>query len=288
MALVGLKERQQFGDEASATVVALELLGLVDDRERLLDSVSTEFEVLRASGIPGELYIQVPESVCSACAIARAVWYGQLSARSLEDDPKYVTFESLRENVDPLWRPGHAAHSYTVSEVGNLTIPSSQDRKWAPHARLAVYDTENTKAHNGKGLLHFLNQPFDSERATAGQQTQLEAIATVAANERYRGHTLAPLNTSGLAMIALIRRVQGLPMPMKNDHRSPAEVLVDATLPRRIFDQDRSRVSVVGTLSMEDHKLLFGTWEGAPAPNIGVGISIAPAPRPWYRQLLVR
>lgn len=275
MAIEGLRTQPQPRavnglDDVGAAVEALEMLGLVRDRDQVTEYVAAEYKALGQAGRPGELYIQLPRSlitleglieVSDAGVYARKhpnsyICHALLTPAGRKYPNSYVS--------NALWTPGANPGGYQAEELDNLT-PGQQEANWAPHARLAVHNQD----FRSEPLLHFLDKPFDKKYAQEGEQTQLdavtEAIQTYEA-EQHEGFVMTPLNAKAVAMIGLIRRIKGQAMPLQWGF------MLDATLVRKTVDGKSS----VGYVECLYNRLgLYGS-SGSANPGIGVGLSVGP------------
>lgn len=258
MAIEGLRTIPQpsevsVSDQVGASVEALNLLGLVEDRDQVTESVTAEFSALsRQSGRTGEAFVQLPRSVITLGDLVKAS-----DSATYSGDRQYPETHVYRE----LWTPGFDEDGYKAEELDNLTVSSNGN--FAPHARLAVHNL----ASEQEPLLHFLDKPYDKKYAEKGQQTQLEAVEEAVKEYEAEGHEtfeMTPLNAKAVAFIALTRRIKGETMPMTWGF------MRDATLPRKEVVGD-SIVGVVDSLSDEFRLLRSG---GNAYPREGIGLSL--------------
>jgi len=159
MAIEGLKSANQLQpstirDEVEASVEALDILGLVEDRDQVAETLAGEFTKLGQSGKPGVPYVQLPRGIRTL----REVITASDEARYPEDRGYPPTFIDAA-----LWTPGTSPESYNEDDLGNLE-PGQTGAKWLAHSRLAVYNTLNSD----EPLLHFLDQPIDWHTAAPG------------------------------------------------------------------------------------------------------------------------
>lgn len=262
MAIEGLRTAPQpvtevnFNDHVGATVEALNVLGIIEDRDRVTDTVTKDFESLGASGRTGEAFIQIPRSL--------------VTLEQLIDASDSATYSNSRtypksDVWKKLWIPGNDPNGYSADELDRLTLDGSGN--FDIHARLAIFGEEATK----EPLLHFLNMPYDdyARDKWGGDQTQLEFIDKAIADyeaEAHEGFEMTPLNAKAVAMIALVRRIKGQTMPMAWGYMRVA------ALTRKTVDG----VSCVGYVySRRDHLRLRGS-RGASSSSIGVGLSVGP------------
>lgn len=259
MAIEGLRTAPQpnavnMQDEVDASVEALEMLGLVQDRDRLTETVAADFNALAQSGQTGEAFIQLPRGVITLEGLI-AVSDGATYA----GDRKYPATYKWGE----LWTPGAHPDGFRADDLDNLSL-GKQNGDYPSHARLAVHNP----ASEQEPLLHFLGKPFDGKYAEPGQQTQLEAVDEAAQVyvAEYQDFVMTPLNAKAVAMIALTRRIKGETMPMAWGF------MLDATLPRKSVDGD----SVVGYVNSAGDQLRLNRSNGRARSGVGVGLSMGP------------
>ena len=243
-------------DEVGAAVQALDMLGLVQDREQVTETITTDFAALNTflSGhTTGEAYIQVPRRVISLPRMIEV-----LDGAKYPGEREYPDTWVYRD----LWVPGTTDGSLEAEDISNLELGNQGD--FPVHARLAVHNPNN---HN-EPLLHYLGQPFDEMYAEEGEETQLKSFATSKTLQEaaHEDSTLTPLNASAVAMIALTRRIKGQDMPFEWGF------MRDATLPRKTVDGD----SVVGGVSSCDGQLALDWSYGYSGPRGGLGLSMGP------------
>lgn len=259
MAIEGLKTAPQpsevnLSDQVGASVEALNILGLVEDRDQVTESVTAEFKSLSHSGRTGELFIQLPRHVITLANLIQAS-DNAIYFKGRQYPKTYVYRE--------LWTPGFDKDGYKTEELDNLTIGGNGD--FAPHARLAVHNLANEQ----EPLLHFLDKSFDSNYAKRKKQTQLEAIEEAVKAYEDEGHedfTMTPLNAKAVAFIALIRRIKGETMPMAWGF------MRDATLPRKTVDG----LSLVGDVYSVGGMFYLDRSNGFAGSDVGVGLSVGP------------
>jgi hypothetical protein len=241
-------------DEVGAAVQALDMLGLVEDRERVTETVTADFEVLTDSGQTGEAYIQVPRKRVSLPGIIAV-----LDGASYPGDREYPDTWVYND----LWTPGTDEGSFEAEDIGNLEL-GQKDVDFPPHARLAVHNPNNPD----EPLLHYLSKPFDELYAEAGKETQLEAFAKSKTlfEAAHEGFAMTPLNVNAVAMIALTRRIKGQDMPLEWGF------MRDATLPRKTVDGD----SVVGYVFSDGGQLELDRSHGYSRSRDGLGLSVGP------------
>jgi hypothetical protein len=240
-------------DEVGAAVLALDMLGLVEDHEQVTESITASFGDLAASKQPGEAYIQVPRKLVSLPGIIEV-----LDGAKYPGDREYPDTWVYRD----LWIPGTDEGSFEAEDIGNLELGQRDD--FPPHARIAVH---NPNSHEER-LLHYLGQPFDEMYAKEGEETQLQSFARSktlleAAHEDF---ALTPLNANAVAMIALTRRIKGEKMPFGWGF------MRDATLPRKTVDGD----SLVGFVDSRGGQLGLDGSYGFALPYVGLGLSVGP------------
>jgi hypothetical protein len=259
MAIEGLRTVPQpsevsVSDQVGASVEALNMLGLVEDREQVTESVTAEFSKLNESGRTGEAFVQLPRSVITLADLVQAS-----DGATYSGDRQYPETYIYRE----LWTPGFDKDGYKAEELDNLTLGGNGD--FAPHARLAVHNP----ASEQEPLLHFLSQPFDKEYAKKKEQTQLEAVEEAVKAYEAEGHedfAMTPLNAKAVAFIALVRRIKGEAMPLQWGF------MRDATLPRKTVDGS----SFVGYVYSDGAGLGLRGSDGDAGSDLGVGLSVGP------------
>lgn len=259
MAIEGLRTVPQpnqvdISDEVGASVEALELLGLVEDRDQVTESVKAEFGALDQSGRTGEAYIQLPRGIITLQGLI-----------DVSDSATYSGDKRYPESYvyHNLWTPGAHPDGYKAEDLDNLKL-GEQNATWLPHARLAVHNPVSER----EPLLHFLGLPIDELYAEAGQQTQLEALAEAAKayEAEHAGFEMTPLNAKAVAMIALTRRIKGQSMPMEWGF------MRDGTLPRATV----GGVSFVGCVYSYGGQLKLSRSVGSAHSNGGLGVSVGP------------
>jgi hypothetical protein len=258
MAIEGLRTVSQpcevnMDDHVGASVEALSVLGLVEDRDQVTESVTAEYAALTQSGRTGEVFVQLPRSVITLGGLVKAS-----DSATYPGDRKYPESYVWHE----LWTPGTDRGGYKAEELDNLTL--SGDGNFTPHARLAVHNS----ASQEEPLLHFLGKPYDSKYAKKGEQTQLEAVNEAVAAysaEDHEGFAMTALNAKAVAMIALVRRIKGQTMPMARGF------MRDATLNRHTV----GRSVVGGVCTVGGQLILYGSY-GDSRSDAGVGLSVGP------------
>ena len=245
-------------DAVGVTVQALDMLGLVQDREQVTDSVTTEFGALNAllpgdGPMTGEAYIQIPRKVISLPRMIEV-----LDGAKYPGEREYPDTWVYRD----LWVPGTTKGSLEAEDIGNLELGNRSD--FPVHARVAVYNPNNREER----LLHYLGQPYDEMYAEKGEETQLQSFATSKTLQEaaHPDSTLTPLNANAVAMIALTRRIKGEAMPFEWGF------MRDATLPRRTVVGG----SIVGYVDSLDGRLTLGGSRGDSDPLVGLGLSVGP------------
>ena len=259
MAIEGLKtipipqpNKVNLSDQVGASVEALNILGLVEDRDFVTESVTAEFGRLNQSGRTGEPFVQLPRSVISLADLVQA-----------SDNATYSDDRQYPETVvySELWTPGFDKDGYTAEEVDNLTLGGNGD--FAPHARVAVHNP----ASEQEPLLHFIGKPYDKKYAEKGQQTQLEAVEEAIKAYEAEGHedfAMTPLNAKAVAFIALTRRIKGETMPISWGF------MRDATLTRK----EVGDYSLVGNVDFDGNKFNLHGSRGDAFSDNGVGLSV--------------
>ena len=159
MAIEGLRNAPRpsevnMSDHVGASVEALNVIGLVEDRDQVTESVTTEYRALSQSGRTGEAFIQLPRGIITLADLVKA-----LDSATYPGDRLYPETYVYEE----LWTPGFDKGGYEAEELDNLTLGG--DGNFAPHARLAVHNPASVQ----EPLLHFLDKPFDKEYAKRGQ-----------------------------------------------------------------------------------------------------------------------
>ena len=242
-------------DHVGASVEALRMLGLVEDQDRVAETLAVDYaKLVRNSGRTGELFIQLPKGMITLADLI------QISdSVPPPKDKRYPKTSFYNE----LWTPGFSQGGYQADELDNLALGSNDD--FTSHARLAIHDPVGEL----EPLLHFLDQPFDKIHAKRGKQTQLEAVheaIDVYQTEEHEDFTMAPLNVKAVAFIALSRRIKGEAMPMAGSY------MRDATLPRKIVEGK----SLVGYVSSLNDKIYLHKSFGRADSRFGVGLSVGP------------
>jgi hypothetical protein len=201
-------------DAVEASVEALEILGLVQDRDQVTESVAGEFNRLMASNVTqnGELFIKLPRDVITLKSLIAA-----------SDNTRYAGNRTYPATLicDNLWTPQPGADRYAADELDNLTS-DPYSGTYSPHARLALYNPESPADQ----LLHFLKMPFHEIHTKPKKPTQLQAVneASKAFETEHPDLSMIPLSVKDIAMIALTRRIKGENMPLEHG------IMRDATL----------------------------------------------------------
>ena len=241
-------------DHINASVKALSMLGLAADLDRVKYTVEKDYLATNQYGRAGEAYIPLPKSL-----ITLGEMVARMDRATYPNDRQYPkTFV-----YDNLWTPGVDPNGYTPEELDNLTL--GDNNNFAPHARLAVFNTANPE----DPLLHFLGQPYDKKLAKEKEQTQLEAIELAKQKYEAEGHeglTMTPLNAKAIAFIALVRLIKGQDMPISWGF------MRDATLPQKEVDGN----SVVGYVYFYSGRFDLNRSYGDADSNDGVGLSVGP------------
>ncbi|MEO8785336.1 MAG: hypothetical protein ABI221_03490 [Candidatus Saccharimonadales bacterium] len=259
MTIEGLRTAPQpsevdMSDLIGASVEALNVLGLVEDRDMVTESVAAEFKALGQAGRTGEPYIQLPRGVITLDDLVQAS-----DNVSYANDRKYPESYVYRE----LWTPGVGTEGYKAEDLDNLTLGG--DGNFVPHARLAVHGP----ASDQEPLLHFLGMPFDAKSVKRKEPTQLQAVEEAVATYRAEGHkdfAMTALNSKAVGFIALTRRFKGEAMPMTWGF------MRDATLPRTTVGGD----SVVGYVCSVGDRFNLYRSRGYARSDDGVGLSVGP------------
>ena len=238
-------------DQETAFAEALSVFGLVEDRQRVIDSVGAEIESYEGCGRTGGFYVYLSRKIIT---LARSVEI--FNKATFPDEERH--FEST---VDPkLWTPGEDEYGYKEEELDKLRLDSDSEDDVSPHVRLAVHD---------KGqLAHFTDQPFNIESSIAGQQTpQLSSINEAIIAYEAEGHEdfyMTALNAKALVFIALIHRIKGEAKSI------PWVKIRDATLAARTHD----RIQAVGAVDYAGDRFRLIRDNCSDDENSGVGISL--------------
>lgn len=280
MAIDGLRPVPQhsdlhISDEVGAWLGVLDRLGLMQDHDRVAETMIADIDNLRSCGLVGEPYVYYPQAI---------TFQGLVDAL---DNGKFPRHAYPASDVNhKVWGPGEHKERYSYSQLDQLALKQAY-AEWAPQVRLAVYNTQATPKVDR--LLHFLGLPFDADSAAPGQRTQLEAIAEtkLAYDSEHLGFVMAPLNTQAILMIALnrrLRRVKGEVMPVSRAY------FRDATLPRLLTDPlwpskpqrfNEPPISLVGMVfSGAKGEMVLDWSRGTAKEDVGVGLSIAVVTKP--------
>ena len=280
MAIEGLRRAPQhsnlhISDEVGAWLGALDRLGLMQDHDRVTQTMIADIDNLRLCGLVGEPYVYYPQAI---------TFQGLIDGLDNGDFPRHAyPATDINHRV---WGPGEHGERYSYHHLDQLSLEQAY-ADWAPQVRLAVYNTQATPKVDR--LLHFSSLPFDAHSAAPGQRTQLEAIAEtkLAYDSGHEGFVMTPLNTQAILTIALsrrLRRAKGEAMPVSRAY------FRDATLPRLYTDplepsQPRRftepPISLVGMVfSGAKGEMVLDWSRGTPKEDVGVGLSIAAVMNP--------
>lgn len=247
-------EDVNLSDQVGASVEALVMLDLVEDQDRVTETLTADYtNLVNNSGRTGELFVQLPRGIITLADLIEV----SDSATYSKDKRRYPKASVYNR----LWTPGFSQEGYQADELDNLTLGSNGD--FIPHARLAIHNPVNQQ----EPLLHFLDQPFDKIHAKRGQQTQIEAIdkaIEVYQTEEHEDFAMTPLNAKAVAFIALTRRIKGETMPMTWGY------MRDATLPRKEVEGG----SVVGLVYSNGDRFGLYRSNGGADSGSGVGLSV--------------
>ncbi len=277
MVIDGLRPASQhnnlhIGDDVAAWLGVLDRLGLMQDHDRVAETMIAEIDHLRSCELVGEPYVYYPQAI---------TFQGLVDALDNGEFPRHAY--PATEINHRVWGPGEHRERYCYHQLDQLSLRQAY-AEWAPQVRLAVYNPQATPKVDR--LLHFLGFPFDQHSAALGQKTQLEAIteAKQAYDSEHEGFVMAPLNTQAILMIALnrrLRRVKGEAMPVSRAY------FRDATLPRLLTDPlwpspprrfSEPPISLVGMVfSGAKGEMVLDWSRGTPKEDVGVGLSIAVA-----------
>lgn len=241
---------------------ALGLLGfqLTDyDKQTLLDdftALNVQTATAQFQGLPvtGEPTLSLPYSVVSTAELIARIDAVEASETKRIEFPKTYVYPNL-------WTPGTETNSYTDEDLGaasgKLTL-----------ARLMLNNPNNQSTNRGnqaEPLLHFLNQPFDSKNAKRGDITQLQSV--IEASEHFTAInpelSLRATTHREVALLALIRRIKGEPMPVNWGF------MRDANHTRK----EVGGGSVVGGVRSFVGRFRLGGSYGSACPSVGVGLS---------------
>lgn len=253
-------------DRAALAVKAFEMLGRVDDRDRLYEGIKGEFDQLVTASLDGETYVQpvfgrefTPQNMFAA-----------VDTGTYPDDRAYpVTYplDQSENNVSRrLWFPKNSdEEGYSLAKINRLAVVAKGEDEPVvrpPHARLALANGPNSE----EPLLHLLDLPYDNTYAEPGETTQLEALRSMQSQfaEQHGGLELNATNLGGFAILALQRRIEGKSMPMSWGFM-------------RIPQLGRTAVdgaSCVGRVRSDGSRLRLGRSYGLAFPLGGVGLSV--------------
>jgi hypothetical protein len=280
MAIEGLRPAPQhsnlhISDDVGAWLGALDRLGLMQDHDRVAQTMIADIDNLRLCGLVGEPYVYYPQAI---------TFQGLIDSLDNGNFPRHAYPPTDMNHR--VWGPGEHRERYSYHHLDQLSLEQAY-ADWAPQVRLAVYNTQATPKVDR--LLHFLSLPFDAHSAAPGQRTQLEAIAEtkLAYDSGHEGFFMTPLNTQAILTIALsrrLRRAKGEAMPVSRAY------FRDATLPRLYTDplepsQPRRftepPISLVGMVfSGAKGEMVLDWSRGTPKEDVGVGLSIAAVMNP--------
>jgi hypothetical protein len=275
MPIEGLRSAPQhnnlhISDEVGAWLGVLDRLGLMQDHDRVAETIIAEIDGLSSCGLAGEPYIYYPQAI---------TFQGLVDALDNAQFPRHVYPPTdINHRV---WGPGEHKERYSYHHLDQLALRQAHS-EWAPQVRLAVYNAQATPKVDK--LLHFLGLPFDEHSGAPGQRTQVEAIEETkqAYETAHKGFVMAPLDTQAVLMIALSRRL----------HRAKVEAMPvsrayfrDATLPRLFVDPlgpsqhrrfNEPPISLVGMVfSGAKGEMVLDWSRGTPKEDVGVGLSVA-------------
>ncbi|MGH7238279.1 MAG: hypothetical protein ACREGF_07125 [Candidatus Saccharimonadales bacterium] len=98
-------------DEIGVSVEALDMLGLVEDRDRVTETVTAGFEALNTSGQTGERYVQLSRNLITLSGMITA-----LDGATYPENRSYPKTYVYHE----LWTPKADQNSYKAEELGKL------------------------------------------------------------------------------------------------------------------------------------------------------------------------
>jgi len=257
-------------DEVGSWLMALERLGLVQDRDRAAETLAADIDRLSNCGVAGEPYVYYPQAI---------TFQGLIDALNDGEFPRH-TYPPT--NIDHrVWGSREHTGAYSYQQLDKLALEDKY-ADFAPQVRLAVYNAHSTPKVDK--LLHFLGLPFDAHNAERGEKTQLDAIyeAKQAYDSEHDGFVMTPLTTKAVLTIALgrrLRRVKDDEMPVSRGY------FRDATLPRIYTDPlgtsdpptfNNPPISLVGMVFSGGKGEMVLDWSrGTPKEDVGVGLSIA-------------
>jgi hypothetical protein len=280
MAIQGLRTTPQhtnlhISDEVASSLAVLDRLGLMQDHDRVAETMIADIDNLRLCGMVGEPYVYYPQAI---------TFHGLINALNNGPFPRH-TYPSTSIN-HRVWGSGEHTDGYSYQQLDKLAL-RQPCADWAPQVRLAVYNTHSSPKVDK--LLHFLALPFDTHNAGRGQHTQLDAIdeAKRAYDSEHEGFVMTPLTTQAILTIALSRRLRRL-----KDEAMPVSraYFRDATLPRLYMDPLETSqprrfsdppISLIGMVfSGAKGEMVLDWSRGTPKEDVGVGLSIAAAMTP--------
>lgn len=278
-------EAPDIGYEADVAVVALDMLGLVDDRVRLREVITEGFsQLVTSSGLSGNLFIKIPRSVATLtdhihaldskfgshypkCNVNEHVWTRGKAIKTPRNNYAKRLFS------DYLYAKEYVTDGYASSELSNLSVFEQQESLWTTHARLAVRNVDN---HGKSTLLHFTNQRYDDETEDRYAETQITQIESYRlASEEYKvtassRFNMRPLSAQDIAFLSLMSRIKEAEVPLHN-----GEVMRDATLPPRTIDGFISVTEKsVGATRITDTAIEFIGSSLIAVRNYGIGLSV--------------
>jgi hypothetical protein len=163
MAIEGLRPTPQhsnlhISDEVGAWLGVLDRLGLMQDHDRVAETMIADIDNLRSCGLVGEPYIYYPQAI---------TFQGLVDALDNGNFPRHAYPPTdINHRV---WEPGVPSERYSYNQLDQLALKELYS-DWAPQVRLAVYNTHATPKVDK--LLHFLGLPFDEHSGAPGQSTR--------------------------------------------------------------------------------------------------------------------
>lgn len=256
------------GDKAGVIIELLERVGVVGDANR--DDKTAEISkgigfLQEGSGVPGEDYPYLPESLVTTEEVAHAL-----------DTGEFVSGKTYLDTHigHSLWTPGAEANrsGYRTNDFGVL-VPGGNAIALPLHVRRAVHNLDCTD----DPLPHFSAMSFDSEHAEAVEETQLEAFAKTAEayEDTHEGFSMGVLDAKAGLIIAFMHRIAGDDVSIADyGYDMPFEHvwMYDGTKPRRTIDGR----SIVGCVDSRNGQLVVGGMEGKAGSKIGLGLSAGP------------
>jgi len=244
-------------DQVGVSDEALRVLGLVEDREMLTESLTADHQRLVASeGRNSELFVKIPlwrgMGLAAMINLVDSRFYeGRLP---LSEDgrcpPTYIEYELWDRKIKGL----------SVEEINNLLSPTKT--VFAAHARLALKEGDNPD----NPYLYYSGLPYDEETALRHEKTQLRSLLEDQAEyERLNPKlNLAHISVADFVILALQARVRGEEMQASGQMNLPY--------------MGREPVygeSVIGSASMlSDGRLQLAWTEGRHEENAGIGRSV--------------